>query len=381
MSTPTHYTRFTGLDIHKRTATYVTVDRQGEVLSRGAILMVNLEAWAKEHLSQEDQVVIEATGNAYHVYDQLTPLVGEVQMAHMLGMHDRTCSRKKTDKLDALKLARALASGYVHKIWIPAPEIRAKRELASHRHGLAKHATSLRNQLWGLLYRHGLDLGNVDVLDPAALERVEASSLPEDAKRQWRSNYRLGQVFLAEIAQLDQELARAALQDDQCLRLMTLPGVKAQAALIITSAIGDIERFESSKKLTSYAGLVASVEGSGDKVHYGSITKQGRSLLRWIMVEAANAAVLTPGPIRDRYQRYLRKGKKHNVAIVAIARHLLAIVWHMLKDKQVFRQAREKYLVTKFRGLLRQAHGRCPLKAAPRLVQNVMRWDRVSATT
>ena len=72
--------------------------------------MVNLPRWATENLSKEDQVIIEATGNSYHVYNQLSPIVGEVQIAHMLGMHDRTCSRKKTDKLDALKLARALAS-------------------------------------------------------------------------------------------------------------------------------------------------------------------------------------------------------------------------------------------------------------------------------
>lgn len=375
-----NYTRFIGLDIHKKTASYAIVNRTGEIITSGKIMMLNLTRWAKEKLSQEDQVIIEATGNSYHVYDQLSPLVGEVQVAHMLGMHDRTCSRKKTDKLDALKLARALASGYTHKIWVPPVEVRGKRELASHRHALATHVVSMRNQLRSLLYRHGLNYIGQDILDKKALEYVESSCLPEISKQQWRSNYRIGQSFLTEIHQFDQELAAAALKDEQCLKLMTMPGIKAQAALIITSAIGDIKRFESPKKLASYSGLVPSVIGSGDKVFYGGITKQGRSLLRWIMVEVANAATMTAGSIRDRYHRFRRKGKLHNEAIVAIARYLLEIIWQMLKNNEVFKHAKEKYMVVKFRGLLRQAYGRCPQKAAPRLAQTVMGWKKLPST-
>jgi transposase len=375
-----NYTRFIGLDIHKKTASYAIVNKAGEILARGTIAMATLVPWGRKILTSEDQVIIEATGNSYHVYDQLAPLVGEVQIAHMLGMHDRTCSRKKTDKLDALKLALALASGYTHKIWVPSAEIRAKRELASHRHALATHLISVRNQLRGMLFRHGLDFIGQDILDQKALEYVEGSSLPELAKQQWRSNFRIGQTFLTEIYQLDQELAREALKNDQCLKLMTMPGIKAQAALIITSAIGDISRFESPKKLASYSGLVPSVISSGEKTFYGSITKQGRSLLRWIMVEVANAATMTPGPIQDRYQRLRRHGKTHNVAVVAIARHLLEIIWQMLKDNTVFKHAKSKYLIYKFRGLLRQAHGRCPQNAAPRLANSVMGWKVFPST-
>jgi transposase len=375
-----HYKRFVGLDIHKKTASFAIVNREGEILACGTILMTDLVKWAKGNLTQEDQVIIEATGNSYHVYDQLSPLTGEVQIAHMLGMHDRTCSRKKTDKLDAIKLARALASGYTHKVWVPTPEVRAKRELSSHRHALSAYVVSMRNQLRSILYRHGLEYAGQDILDQKALEYIERSSLPETSKQQWRSNYRIGQSFLTELHQLDKELAAEALKNEQCLKLMTMPGIKAQAALIITSAIGDVARFDSPKKLTSYSGLVPSVVGSGDKVFYGGITKQGRSLLRWIMVEVANASTMTPGPIQDRYHRFRRKGKTHNVAIVAIARHLLEIIWQMLKDNKVFKHARPKYLVFKFRSLLHQAYGRCPQNAAPRLAKTVMGWKDLPST-
>lgn len=375
-----HYNRFIGFDIHKKTASFAIVNQQGKLLNQGKILMANLQQWAEQYLSKEDQVIIEATGNSYHVYDQLSPLVGEVQIAHMLGMHDRTCSRKKNDKLDALKLAKALASGYTHKIWVPPLQVRAKRELASHRHALATHMVSIRNQLRSILYRHGLNYAGQDILDQKALTYVEESTLPDMSKQQWCSNYRIGQSFLDEIHQLDQQLTKSALQDEQCLKLMTMPGIKAQAALIISSAIGDINRFESPKKLASYSGLVPSVIGSGDKIFYGGITKQGRALLRWIMVEVAHAATMTTGPIRDRYQRLRRKGKTHNVSIVAIARHLLEIIWQMLKNKQVFKYAKPKYMINKCRGLLRQVYGRCPINAAPRLAKTLMGWKDFPST-
>lgn len=98
MSEP-HYNRFVGLDIHKITASFAIVDRRSNLLDQGTIFMTDLPRWAEEHLTKEDQVIIEATGNSYHVYDQLSPLVGEVQIAHMLAMHDRTCSRKKPTSL------------------------------------------------------------------------------------------------------------------------------------------------------------------------------------------------------------------------------------------------------------------------------------------
>lgn len=238
----------------------------------------------------------------------------------------------------------------------------------------------MRNQLRSMHYRHGLNYTGRDILDQRALLYVDQSPLAEITKDQWRSNYRIGQSFLAEIHQLDQQLASSALKDEQCLKLMTMPGIKAQAALVITSAIGDINRFESPKKLASYSGLVPSVIGSGGKVFYGGITKQGRSLLRWIMVETAHAAVMTPGPIRDRYQRFCRKGKSHNVSIIAVAHYLLEIIRQMLKNNEVFKHAMPKYLINKCRGLLRQAYGRCPQNAAPRLAKTIMGWKDFPST-
>lgn len=369
-----YYNRYIGLDIHKKTMSWAMVKRDGSLMESGKISMSGLGSWAKRHLKKTDQVVIEASGNSYVVYDQLSPIVGEVVVANALAMHDRTRSKRKTDHVDAVALAEALASGYVAAVWVPSPADRQKREWASHRRALGEQVTSLRNQIRALLYRHGLDFTGKNVLEDAARVFVEQSSLPDLSRQLFLSKWRIGKALFDEIQTLDQDCAKATLADETALKLTTLPGIGPQAAWIITSAIGEIKRFEKPKQLARYAGLVPSVRKSAETIRYGPITKQGRSLLRWIMVEGAQASVLTPGPIRDRYQRLRRKGKPHNVAVVAVARHLLELVWHLLTKETVFHHARPRYLTVKMRGILRKAHGRCPINAAPTLAKTIMGW-------
>jgi len=375
------FSRYVGIDIHKKTMTWVALDGKKRELGSGKMPMGALEGWAKKTLTASDRVVIEATGNSHHVHGILKAYAGEVLMANPLAMHDRTKAMRKTDRVDAMALAEALACDYVKSVWVPDEETRLKREWATHRRGLSAQLTRTKNRMRACLYRHGRDYTGPGILDEKAAEEVKKGSLPEMVKSVFLSHWRVGRALKDEIERLEGEFSRESLKDDQCLRLMTLPGVKAQAAIIITSAVGDIERFATPKKLASYSGLVTSVSKSDETVRYGPITKQGRSLLRWIMVEAAHAAVMTPGPLRDRYQRLVRKGKKSQQAIVAVARHMLELVWIILKRKTVFKHATAKYLVFKFRSVLRKAYGRCPQKAAPALMNAVMGWKACPTTS
>lgn len=368
------FNRFIGIDIHKKTMTWVALDGKKREVGSGQMPMKLLESWGKETLGSGDRVVIEATGNSRHVYGVLSGYAGEVVVANPLAMHDRTKAKRKTDRVDARALAEALASDYVKAVWVPDEETRLRREWAAHRKGLSEQLTRTRNQLRACLYRHGKDYAGRDILDRKASEEVERGDLPDLVQRVFLSHWRVGVSLREEIDRLDGEFSRESLRDDRCLRLMTLPGVQAQAAMIITSAVGCIERFPSPKKLAAYSGLVPSVSRSDETVRYGRITKQGRSLLRWIMVEAAHAAVLTPGPLQDRHQRLLRRGKKPQEAVVAVARHMLELVWVILKKKTVFQHARKTYLTYKFRSVLRKAYGRCPQGAAPTLMNAVMGW-------
>jgi transposase len=118
-------------------------------------------------------------------------------------------------------------------------------------------------------------------------------------------------------------------------RLETMPGVGAISAQTLVAAVDTIDRFPSGKKLVAYAGLAPSVRASGERVEYGRITRQGRSEIRAVWVQAAPAALavkrVAAAPLQRWWARVARRrGKK--TAVVALARKLLTIAFHLLRD-------------------------------------------------
>ncbi len=128
----------------------------------------------------------------------------------------------------------------------------------------------------------------------------------------------------------DLHLAQIGLGDDHVRRLMTITGINLTVAIGLTAAIGDITRFAASDKLVSYFGLNPRVRQSGDgRAHYGRITKQGRSMARGLLVEAAWSAAATPGPLHAFFIR-IKARRGQQVAVVATARKIAVLVWHLL---------------------------------------------------
>ena len=134
---------------------------------------------------------------------------------------------------------------------------------------------------------------------------------------------------------LDRQLAQRARRDPRVARLETMPGVGPVCAQTLVAAVDTIDRFATAKKLVAYAGLAPSVRASGERVEYGRITKQGRSEIRAVWVQAAHAALAVKGAAAAPLQRWWgrvarRRGKK--TAVVALARKLLTIAFHLLQD-------------------------------------------------
>jgi transposase len=297
--------------------------------------------WAPEHLSQTDQVVLEAPTNAWTLYDQLAPLVQEVKIAHPLLTKLISSTRVKTDTRDTLHLARLLAAGLIPEVWVPPPPVRELRVLVAHRQRLVRQRTQAATRLHSVLHTHQLvppvgRLGSPaqqawwDELDVPTLERVRV-----------QQDLTILQTVERLISTVDAELSRLSTQEpwkELMPFLMQLPGVAVVTAMTVLAAIGDITRFPSAKKLVGYSGLGASVHASGQTYHTGSITKQGRRELRTVLVEAAWSAVDHHPYWHDEFARLvpsLGKGK----AIVAIARKLLVVVWHVLTDQTADRHA------------------------------------------
>ena len=143
------------------------------------------------------------------------------------------------------------------------------------------------------------------------------------------------EIHKAEIDQKLAELSNTAPWADDMVYLMQIPGFGLLASMILLAAVGDIKRFSRPKKLVGYAGLGAGVHSSGQKHQEKSITKQGRKELRWVLVQAAWAAVRSDPYWKAQYQR-LTKVKHPNKAIVAIARRLLVSAWHILIKRETY---------------------------------------------
>lgn len=341
--------RYIALDIHKHYCVVGGGDRDGQiVLQPVRVEHEDLESWLKKNLLASDQVVIESTTNAWHVYDLLKPLVANVLVANPIKVKQIACARVKTDKKDTLILARLLAANLVPTVWVPPKHVRELRQLISQRRKLVGMHTQVVNRMHSVSHRNHLghprgkrfqekDMGWREKLE--GMERFQLD-LDLDTKK-----YLKGQI-----ERITEELRRMSHEEpwaEQMLYLMQIPGFGVVTGMTVLAAIGNISRFESPKKLASYSGLVPGVEQSGMKLRGKGITKEGRRELRWAMVEVAQRAVKAD-PYWKQLFSALERRMHRNQAIVAIARHLLTVVWSVLTYLTSYRHYSDERIAYKY---------------------------------
>ncbi len=333
-------TRFIGLDIHKKYFVAAGVDRKlNPVLGVHEAPMRSLERWARKHLNSNDAVVLEMTTNTYVVYDTLKPIVGSVTVVHPPHVALIVRAQVKTDKKAAQTLAQLHAAGLLPGVWIPPIEVRQQRALVAHRRKMVKLASIAKCRLHALAHRHGFDL-------PPAFEPFS-----EEMQEWWKAlklhpferQCMLSDLATLEFARTQTKEIEAALYeqiagDPRAPLLVQVTGIGLLTAITILSAIGDISHFPTAKQLVGYAGLGARVHASGETFATGRITKSGRKDLRWAMVQAARHAVLDHPHWKPEYER-LAKRIGDRKAIIAIARKLLVVVWHLLSKEAADRFA------------------------------------------
>jgi transposase len=325
--------RYIALDIHKYYSVVAGVDREGkEVLSACRVEHTELEDWLKKHLLATDRAVIESTTNAWHVYDLLEPLVGEVLVANPIKVKQIACARVKTDKKDTFILARLLAANLVPTVWVPPKHVRELRQLISHRRRMAGMHTQVVNRMHSVAHRHHLNHPKGKDFQPKNTLWQQDESLSRLEKIQLELDMETRAHLEKQIERMTRELGRMSHEEpwaSEMLYLMQVAGCGVVTGMTILAAIGDITRFESPKALASYSGLTPGLEQSGVKLRGKGITKEGRRELRWVMVEVAWRAVKAD-PHWKKYFEELKRRMHPNQAIVAIARHLLTMVWYLL---------------------------------------------------
>lgn len=339
--------RFIGLDAHKHYLVAIGVNADlDQVLGPHRISLASLEDWMIKYLTPNDAVVIEMSTNAYELYDTLIPHVHSVTLVHPPHVALITRAQVKTDRKAAETLAQLHAAGLLPGIWVPPMEIRELRALISYRRRMVSLSTQAKNRLHSVLHRNRILPCEGDAFSDDKLDWW--FSLPLSNMEQFRVRSNLDTLAFAQsqLAQILENLADIAAHDDRVPILIQLPGFGLVIAMTILAAIGDINRFPTAKNLVGYAGLGARVHDSGLTHKTGGITKSGRRDLRGAMIQAARVAAQHNPKWRAEMER-LRKRMIYQKAVVAIARKLLVVVWHVLTKVEADRHADPKRVATK----------------------------------
>ncbi|MCC7360560.1 MAG: IS110 family transposase [Anaerolineales bacterium] len=371
--------RFVGLDIHRDYFVATAVDHELRVVyGPRRATWEQFERWIAETLTPADAVVVEMTTNTWQVHDALAPHVHSVTVVHPPHVKLITQAPVMNDKKAAEALAMLHAAGLLRSIWVPDQTVRDRRQLVAQRHDRVRAATIAKNRLHSILHRHSLDRPD--------------SSLPFSPKRQdfWRSlpvspvEKLAIELDLETVEQADRQrerleafMAKEALTDDRIPFLVQLPGISTIGALTILAAIGPIERFPSAKALVGYSGLGGRVHDSGQTHTGGRITKTGRRDLRGVLVNAAQAASRSADYWKAELAR-LEPRLGRNKAMVALARKMLVIVWHVLTKREADKRANAQKVAENFLNTIYTHIGARRLPDGQTAPEFVRRWlDRL----
>ena len=318
---------YLGVDLHKRSCWVTVLDADGHLLESRKW---GTEKWELEEffgkVRKPAAVAVEATFNWYYFLNVVEPLGLELHLVHPWKTRAIASARIKHDKLDSRVLAELLRTGFLAEAWIAPPQVRAERQLLRHRARSVQWATRAKNGVHGVVNRQGIR-PPIEALF-GAKGRAFLAELNLAEMDRWEVDDHLLRldVLQGQIAALDREIRRRGRENPVARALEEIPGIGPFIALLLVAEIGDIQRFPTAKHLASYTGLVPSLYASGERRWGGAITKQGSTLLRWALVQAAHQAARSA-----RFSAYYQRQRERlgaAKAIVALARKLAVISFY-----------------------------------------------------
>ncbi len=329
-----------GCDFHPRFQQIAFIDQEtGEYGELRLSHPNEAEQFYRSLAGRQVRVGAEATGN----FRWFRRLMQELGLEFLLGdasaIRAACPRRQKTDKRDARHILNMLVEDRFPVIWQPAEENDDLRQLLTHRCRLVRMRTRVKNQLDSMAKNEGVLSSRVW----SCKRRSEIEALPLPGWYGQRRSDLLG--LLGELDErikpLDKAVREAAEGNAEACLLMTHPGVGPIVSLAYVLTIGDWRRFPRGKQVGSYLGLIPAEESSGSSRRLGHISKQGSTLLRWLLVEAAVHAQRHDASWHRQYLR-LSVSKHHGVAKVAIAHKLAVRLYWMLRSGEDYGKVMER---------------------------------------
>jgi transposase len=317
-----------GVDFHPEFQQIASVDTDsGEFQEKRLAHPEEAEQFYRALAGQGKKVRVgmEASGHARWFERLLAELQLELWIGDAAQIRAKRVRKQKTDRQDAQLILKLMVKDDFPQIWVPSWKNRDLRQLLWHRHRLVQARTRIMNQLQAVALNEGLGCKK-RLWRERGRQQLESFRLATWASRR-RCDLELLDRLNPTIAELSQAIEQEVENCPEAKRLMTHPGVGPLTALAFVLIIGKAERFQCGKQIASYLGLVPLEDSSGNRRRLGHITQQGNSLLRFLLVEAAQVTVRSLPEWRSKYFHLaMRRGRK--IAKVAMARRLaIGLFW------------------------------------------------------
>ena len=364
-----HNILFIGLDTHKEfnEVAYIEDQRGAQPIHHGRIpsskvaIKKLIRQFESKYPSATLHFVYEAGPCGYWIYRLITSLGHCCYVVAPSLIPKKPGERVKTDKRDALKLAKLLKSEDLTPIYVPEPEDEAIRDLSRAREIAMKDLNDAKYQLKALLLRNNINYAGTANWSLKHLRWLTELVLPHPAQQIVLQEFiQTINERTARLERLDNELSHYVYQwryYPVVKAIQAMRGVRLLVAAGVVAELGDLTRFDHPRKLMSYLGLVPSEHSSGGKRHIGAITKCGNGRARRLLVEGAHsyryaANISTELQKRQeglpkqivyiawkaqlrlckRYKKLINKGKHYNLVVTAIAREMIAYIWAIAKQ-------------------------------------------------
>jgi transposase len=343
--------KYIGFDIDSK-KTVACIVQQGQK-DRYSTLVTDLQQM-QQYLQQQRQdagelhLTFEISGEAGLRYDALRDCVDTLTVSNPHKMTWVYRTSKKNDRIDARKQAVLLSIGEVPPVHIPKREVRQWRATIQQRRGTVNRIVSVKNRIRALLKANGLSQppykGSLWKADNVQWMRQEARTWSEACAEQlWRVHLT---SLLEEFKLLGEQLKGVTCYLDRYLAdhgggklLMSIPGVGPRTAEAILAYTDEVQRFARSKQYAAYFGLTPKLDESGQTRRLGHISKEGPSVVRWLLVESVWRAIQKSPALKAFYEQIVGgQNQRKKVAVVATARKLLTIMRAMLKTGELFNE-------------------------------------------
>jgi len=333
--------RYVGLDCHKKYDHATMIDTDTGAL-RSKRLMHTAEDY-RGFIGEKTgtRAVMESCWNWSKTYELVKDLVEDVTLAHPLKVKAIAAAKIKTDAIYSRILAELLMANLVPQAHLRQAENRVKQRVIRHRAFLVVMRTRVKCRVHDLVDSLLLpaDVNEskpLNIFSKKGLKWLLALEWPRAEDRNMFESYmRLIELINQEISASNEMVKQIYDKDKDAQLLASILGIGITLATLISTEIDGIERFDSSPRLCSYAGLVPSTRSSGGKTYHGGLTAEGNHWLRWALVEAVVPASYADPEIKERLDS-LRRIKSPNVAKTIMARWLLKLVYHILKERRPY---------------------------------------------